>query len=83
MRSVKIKTEKEDLKQICGFCRGIDEVRQMEMIKVLVVDDEARMRKLVKDFLSVKGYQVLEAADGEEAIDIFLSRRILPLFCLM
>ena len=33
----------------------------MDKIKILVVDDEARMRKLVKDFLSIKGYQVLEA----------------------
>ena len=39
----------------------------MDKIKILVVDDEARMRKLVKDFLSIKGYQVLEAGDGEEA----------------
>ena len=43
----------------------------MEQIKVLVVDDEARMRKLVKDFLSVKGFTVLEAGDGEEAVDLF------------
>ena len=43
----------------------------METLKILVVDDEARMRKLVKDFLSVKGFQVLEAADGEEAVDLF------------
>ena len=41
----------------------------MDKIKILVVDDEARMRKLVKDFLSIKGYQVLEAGDGEEAVD--------------
>ena len=40
----------------------------MDKIKILVVDDEARMRKLVKDFLSIKGYQVLEAGDGEEAV---------------
>ena len=38
----------------------------MDKIKILVVDDEARMRKLVKDFLSIKGYQVLEAGDGED-----------------
>ena len=43
----------------------------MDKIKILVVDDEARMRKLVKDFLSIKGYQVLEAGDGEEAVDLF------------
>ena len=38
---------------------------------------EARMRKLVRDFLTVKGFLVVEAGDGEEAIDIFLNRRIL------
>lgn len=43
----------------------------MEKIKILVVDDESRMRKLVKDFLSREGYIVLEAADGVEAMDIF------------
>ena len=45
----------------------------MEAVKILVVDDEARMRKLVKDFLSIKGYKVIEAADGDEAIQIFMS----------
>ena len=40
-------------------------------IKILVVDDESRMRKLVRDFLVKKGYDVLEAADGEEALDLF------------
>ena len=43
----------------------------MEKVKMLVVDDESRMRKLVKDFLSREGYTVLEAADGVEAMDIF------------
>lgn len=43
----------------------------MEHIKILVVDDESRMRKLVRDFLVKKGYEVLEAADGEEALDLF------------
>ena len=38
---------------------------------ILVVDDEARMRKLIKDFLSVKGYSILEAEDGEKALEIF------------
>ena len=36
----------------------------MDTVKVLIVDDEARMRKLVKDFLTIKGYRVLEAGDG-------------------
>ena len=39
--------------------------------KILVVDDEARMRKLIKDFLTAKDYVVLEAANGQEALDIF------------
>ena len=38
----------------------------MNDIKILVVDDESRMRKLIKDFLMQKGYQILEAGDGEE-----------------
>ena len=38
---------------------------------VLIVDDEERMRKLIKDFLSKKGYSILEAADGEEALKVF------------
>lgn len=45
----------------------------MDKIKILVVDDESRMRKLVHDFLAREGYEVLEAGDGEEALDIFLS----------
>ena len=43
----------------------------MDMLKILVVDDEARMRKLVKDFLVKKDYIVLEAADGSEALKVF------------
>ncbi len=43
----------------------------MEGITILVVDDEQRMRKLIKDFLAVKGYKILEAGDGEEALDVF------------
>ncbi len=38
---------------------------------VLVVDDEARMRKLIKDFLNVKGFEILEAEDGEKALEVF------------
>lgn len=41
--------------------------------KILVVDDEARMRKLVNDFLTRSGYEVVEAGDGEEAVDIFFA----------
>jgi len=47
----------------------------MEGIYILVVDDESRMRKLLKDFLSVKGYHILEAEDGEKAIDVFEENR--------
>ena len=54
----------------------------MESLKVLVVDDESRMRKLVKDFLSVKGFQVIEAADGEEAVDIFFNQKDITLILL-
>ena len=54
----------------------------METIKILVVDDEPRMRKLVKDFLSAKGYEVLEAADGEEAVERFMADREIALLIL-
>ena len=54
----------------------------METLKILVVDDEARMRKLVKDFLSVKGFQVLEAADGEEAVDLFFEQKDIAMILL-
>jgi len=43
----------------------------MEKLKILVVDDEQRMRKLVKDFLTKKNFEVLEAGDGEEAVENF------------
>ncbi len=43
----------------------------MEDMYILVVDDESRMRKLLKDFLSVKGYKIIEAQDGEEALEKF------------
>ncbi|MFT4106054.1 MAG: response regulator transcription factor [Lacrimispora sp.] len=54
----------------------------MEALKILVVDDEARMRKLVKDFLSVKGFSVIEAANGEEAVDIFFEQKDIVLIIL-
>ena len=54
----------------------------MDALKILVVDDEARMRKLVRDFLSVKGFFVLEAADGEEAIVIFFKQKDIALILL-
>ena len=54
----------------------------MEQLKVLVVDDESRMRKLVGDFLTKSGYRVLEAADGEEAVDTFLQNKDIALIVL-
>lgn len=54
----------------------------MEELKILVVDDESRMRKLVRDFLSKKGYQVIEAANGEEAVDIFYENKDIALIIL-
>ena len=54
----------------------------MNQIKILVVDDESRMRKLVRDFLVKKDYIVLEAADGEEAVDGFLENKEIALIIL-
>ena len=54
----------------------------MENAKILVVDDEARMRKLVRDFLSAKGYEILEAGDGEEAVKIFMADKSIDLIIM-
>lgn len=54
----------------------------MDKLKVLVVDDESRMRKLVKDFLVRKNYEVIEAENGEQAIDIFFSKKDIALIIL-
>lgn len=54
----------------------------MEPIKILVVDDESRMRKLVKDFLTKSNYEVLEAGDGSEALDIFYETKDISLIIL-
>ena len=54
----------------------------MEQPRILVVDDESRMRKLVKDFLVRKGYEVLEAGDGVEALDIFYAEKQIDLLIL-
>lgn len=54
----------------------------MERLKILVVDDESRMRKLVRDFLVKAGYDVLEAGDGEEALDIFFKQKDIALVVL-
>ena len=47
----------------------------MDGTYILVVDDESRMRKLLRDFLTAKGYQILEAEDGEKAIEVFEENR--------
>ena len=54
----------------------------MESLKTLVVDDESRMRKLVKDFLTKKGFTVIEAGDGEEAVDKFFEVKDIALIIL-
>ena len=54
----------------------------MDKIKILVVDDESRMRKLVKDFLGREGYQVLEAGDGMEAMEVFYDEKDIALIIL-
>lgn len=54
----------------------------MEKLKILVVDDESRMRKLVKDFLVKAGYDVIEAGDGEQAVDTFYAQKDIALIIL-
>ena len=51
----------------------------MDKLKIMIVDDESRMRKLVKDFLKKKDFEVVEAADGEEALDIFFKDKSISL----
>lgn len=54
----------------------------MEKRKILVVDDESRMRKLVRDFLVKQNFEVLEAGDGEEALDVFYKNKDIALIIL-
>ena len=54
----------------------------MQDIKIMVVDDESRMRKLVRDFLAREGFQVIESADGEEAVDLFYENKDIALIIL-
>ena len=54
----------------------------MDMVKILVVDDESRMRKLVRDFLLREKFEVIEAADGEQALDIFFKIKDIALIIL-
>ncbi len=54
----------------------------MDQLKIMVVDDEARMRKLVHDFLEKKGFYVIEAENGEQAVDIFFKENDISLILL-
>ncbi len=54
----------------------------MDKSKILVVDDESRMRKLVRDFLVKNNYEVVEAADGAEALDLFFEKNDMDLVIL-
>ncbi|MFI3213515.1 MAG: response regulator transcription factor [Eubacteriales bacterium] len=54
----------------------------MDKLKILVVDDESRMRRLVKDFLTRAGYDVVEACDGSEALDVFFTDKNIELIIL-
>ncbi|MBQ8814761.1 MAG: response regulator transcription factor [Lachnospiraceae bacterium] len=54
----------------------------MEPIRIMVVDDEVRMRKLVKDFLQKKGFEVLEAENGEQAVERFFETKNIHLIIL-
>ncbi|MCD8149080.1 MAG: response regulator transcription factor [Clostridiales bacterium] len=54
----------------------------MEKLKILVVDDESRMRKLVRDFLVKKDFDVMEASNGEEALDVFYEEKNIALIIL-
>ena len=55
---------------------------KMDKLKILVVDDESRMRKLVKDFLVKRDFDVLEAENGEEAVEIFYQQKEIALIIL-
>ena len=54
----------------------------MDKLKILVVDDEQRMRKLVRDFLVKQNFEVMEAGDGEEAVDLFYANKDIALIIL-
>lgn len=54
----------------------------MDKLKILVVDDESRMRKLVRDFLTKKDFTVIEAEDGSQAVDIFFENKDISLIIL-
>ena len=54
----------------------------MKIFKILVVDDESRMRKLLNDFLSASGYEIIEAENGQKALDIFSENKDISLVLL-
>ena len=54
----------------------------MDRLKILVVDDEERMRTLVRDFLARRGFSVLEASDGMEAVDICFEQKVIALIIM-
>ena len=54
----------------------------MDKLQIVVVDDESRMRKLVKDFLVKRNFEVLEAENGADAIDVFFSKKDIALVIL-
>ena len=54
----------------------------MDKLKIMVVDDEQRMRKLVKAYLEKNDYEVIEACDGEEALDFFYAQKDIALIIL-
>ena len=54
----------------------------MDKSKILIVDDESRMRKLIRDFLEREGYKILEAGDGVEAMDLFYEHKDIDLIIL-
>ena len=54
----------------------------MDKLKILVVDDESRMRKLVRDFLVKKDFEVMEAGDGAQALDLFYADKDIALIIL-
>lgn len=61
---------------------GIEGGLTMDKLKILVVDDEQRMRKLVRDFLVKQNFEVMEAGDGEEAVDLFYANKDIALIIL-
>lgn len=89
----KSKLKKEDMQGKVLACQNVCNVlylffnynmhkREMEKVKVLVVDDESRMRKLVRDFLIRQNYEIIEAENGEQAVDIFFEEKEISLIIL-